>query len=134
MKKEYLLSKYIVSFMLAFIVNNSVLANETVKIKNSSISNEVVFDKDKWLEHKGGYYPFRDGMLESVLHTDLVRSLNNKEIIQLLGEPTYYRENKNYLYYLIKKKTLLGVWTLHTKILVIKLKDDKTVEWIKIHK
>jgi hypothetical protein len=132
MKSEYLLFKFFVIIWLVFIVNNSVIAKET--IKNNTVTNKVIFDKNKWLEHKGDYYTFRDEMLDNILHTDLVRNLNQNEIIKLLGEPSYYRENKNYLYYLIKKKSLLGFWTLHTKTLVIKLKDDKTVEWIKIHK
>ena len=120
--------------LLLFVVNNSVIANERTNNNIDALANTVVFDKDKWLEHEGDYYPFRDEMLESILYTDLVRSLDKSGIIKLLGEPTYYRNNKNFLYYLIKKKTLLGVWTLHTKTLVIKLKEDMTVEWIKIHK
>ena len=133
MKNENIKFKALVILLLVFIVNNSVIANEATKNINDASTNAVVFDKDKWLEHQGDYYPFRDEMLESILYTDLVRSLDKSEIINLLGEPTYYRENKNFLYYLIKKKTLLGIWTLHTKTLVVKLKDDKTVEWIKIH-
>ena len=134
MIKEYLLFKLFVILFLCFIVNNAVMANDTSKNKNATLSSESVFDKDKWLEHDGDYYPYRDEMLESILYSDLVRSLSKNEIIKLLGEPTYYRENKNYLYYLIKKKALLKILTLHTKTLVVKLKEDKTVEWIKIHK
>jgi len=100
---------------------------------NTINDNEIAFDKDKWLEKKGNYYPYRNEMLDSVLLSSFVRSLDKKEIIQQLGEPSYYRDNKNYLYYLIKKKTLLGIWTLHTKTLVIKLKDGETVDWIKVH-
>ena len=134
MIKNYFISKSLVIMLLLFIVNNSVIANERTNNNIDALANTVVFDKDKWLEHEGDYYPFRDEMLESILYTDLVRSLDKSGIIKLLGEPTYYRNNKNFLYYLIKKKTLLGVWTLHTKTLVIKLKEDMTVEWIKIHK
>jgi hypothetical protein len=133
MKKEYFLSKLLVVLLLVFIVNSSVIGNEKTNNKNIRLSNAVIFDKDKWLEHEGDYYPFREKMLVNILHTNLVRSFNKSETIKLLGEPTYYRENKNYLYYLINKKTLLGIWTLHTKTLVIKFKDDKTVEWIKVH-
>ena len=121
------------AFLFLLIVNNSVVANDTIKSNKSTVSNEVVFDKDKWLQHKGDYYPYRDEILDSILHTQLVRSLNKREIIKLLGEPSYYREDRDFLYYLIKKKTFLDIWTLHTKTLVIKLKDDKTVQWIKIH-
>ena len=134
MMKNYFISKSLVMMLLIFFINNSVIANEALKNKNATLKNKIVFDKNKWLEHEGDYYPFRDKLLESILHTDLVRNLSGNEVIKLLGEPSYYRDNKNYLYYLIKKKTLLGIWTLHTKTLVIKLKEDKTVEWIKVHK
>jgi hypothetical protein len=77
--------------------------------------------------------PYRDKMVDAIVYSDDVRTLKKEEIIKLLGEPTYYRENKNFLYYLIKQKTLLNIWTLHTKTLVIKLNDDNTVAWIKIH-
>jgi hypothetical protein len=60
MKKEYLLSKLLVILFLCFIVNISVGANEKSKHKNTTLSIKVIFDKDKWLEHEGDYYPYRD--------------------------------------------------------------------------
>ena len=130
----YSIPKLFVILFFLFVINQTVEANNLLIDKNLKASSDTLFDKEKWLEHQGDYYPHRDVMLKSILNTDLVRSLDKNEIIKLLGEPTYYRENKNYLYYLIKKKTFLGIWTLHTKTLVIKLEEDKTVEWIKIHK
>lgn len=133
MIKKYSIPKTFLMVFYLCVVSFSVEASDTIKSKNEIASKEVVFDKGKWLKHQDDYYPHRDKMLKSILYTDLVRSLNKNEIIKLLGEPTYYRDNKNYLHYLINKKTLLGIWTLHTKTLVIKLENDKTVEWIKIH-
>jgi len=133
MKKDNCIVYSIIILGLIFFVNTCIDANEHIKSTVDDLSNQVLFDKDKWLQKQGDYYPFRDEMLDSILHTQLVKSLNKTEIIKLLGEPSYYREDRNYLYYLIKKKVFFGVWTLHTKTLVIKIKDDKTVKWIKIH-
>ena len=52
------------------------------------------------------------------------------KFLNLLGEPDYVREG--HLYYRITE-TSLGNWPLKTKTMVIKLEDDKAIEWIKIH-
>jgi len=91
---------------------------------------EMVFEKAKWKTIDGADYPFRDKMLKDLVYNDTIRDLNKDEILNLLGEPT--RTNENYLYYMIAQKRL-GNWPLHTKTLVIKFSDDKTIEWIKIH-
>lgn len=93
---------------------------------------EITFDKTKWSIKEGKDYPFRDQMLNDIVYNDTVRELNKDEILELLGEPSYYRENENFLYYTITEKRL-GFWTLHSKTLVIKLSEDYTIDWIKIH-
>jgi len=42
------------------------------------------------------------------------------------------KEGKDYPYYMVDQKRL-GSWPLNTKTLVIKLFDDKTVDWMRIH-
>ena len=69
-------------------------------------------------------------MVHDILYTDTVRALGKAEILELLGEPN--RINEGHLYYLVAEKRM-GFWTLHTKALVIKLENDSTVEWIKLH-
>ncbi len=94
--------------------------------------SEMVFDKAKWKTKDGADYPYRDRMLNDVVYNDTVRALNKDEILDLLGEPSYYRNNKNFLYYRITEKRL-GPWPLHTKTMVIKLSEENTIDWIKIH-
>ena len=102
---------------------------EDMKLKPDS---EMVFDKAKWRTKDGADYPYRDKMLNDVVYNDTVRTLNKDEILDLLREPSYYRSNKNFLYYRITEKRL-GPWSLHTKTMVIKLSGDNTIDWIKIH-
>ncbi len=100
--------------------------------EKSKPDSEWVFDKAKWNTKDGADYPYRDRMLNDLVYNDTIRSLNKDEILGLLGEPSYYRSNENYLYYLITEKRI-GFWTLHTKTMVIKLSEDDTIDWIKIH-
>jgi hypothetical protein len=103
--------------------------SEDMKTKPNS---ELAFDKTKWTTKDGADYPYRDKMLNDVVYNDTIRALNKDEILDLLGEPSYYRNNNNFLHYRISEKRL-GPWTLHTKTMVIKLLKDSTIDWIKIH-
>lgn len=98
--------------------------------KSNSPDSELAFDKAKWNAKEGRDYPFRNRMLNGIIYTDTVRSQNIAQVLELLGEPD--RRNEDYLYYTIAQKRI-GSWPLHTKTMVIKLSDDNTVEWIKIH-
>ena len=92
--------------------------------------HEMAFDKKKWKTKDGADYPYRDKMIDDVVYNDTIRALDKDEILDLLGEPD--RINENHLYYMIAQKRL-GFWPLHTKTLVIKLSDDNSVDWIKVH-
>lgn len=94
--------------------------------------SEMAFDKTKWQLKDGKDYPYREKMLNDILYNDTIRGVNKNEILALLGQPSWERENKQYLYYMIKQKRLLS-WPLHTRTMVIKLTKDNTIEWIKIH-
>jgi len=94
---------------------------------------EMAFDKTKWQTKDGKDYLYRDKMLNDVVYNDTIRELNKNEVLELLGKPSWYRDNKNFLYYMITQKRLFS-WPLHTKTMVIKLREDDTIEWIKIHK
>lgn len=91
---------------------------------------EIQFDRSKWSSKDGDDYPFRDQMLNDLLYNDTVRMLDEKEILNLLGEPD--RSTDGHLYYMISQKRL-GSWPLHTKSLVIKFSNDSAIEWMKIH-
>jgi len=94
------------------------------------IEAEIQFDKSKWRYKEGLEYPYREQMLNDLVYNDTVRSLSKDEILDLLGQPE--RVNDGHLYYMIAQKRLRS-WPLHTKSLVIKLSDDKTIAWIKIY-
>ena len=100
--------------------------NET----DNETATEISFDKTKWRTKKGRDYPYRDLMVNEIVYNDTVRMKNKDGILELLGEPD--RINDGHLYYMIAQKRL-GFWPLHTKTLVIKLSNDSTINWIKIH-
>ena len=89
----------------------------------------TVFDKTKWNTMEGQDYPYRNQMLLDVVYNDTIRALNNKEIIELLGEPD--RSSEGFFYYTVTQKRLFN-WPLHTKTMVVKFSGD-SIEWIKIH-
>jgi hypothetical protein len=123
------LKAVLVSLVLFFFACNT---EQDVKsgAKESSAKSEIPFDKTKWAAKEGLDYPFREQMLNNILHNDTIRTLNRDEITDLLGAPD--RSNEGHLYYMVVQKRL-GSWPLHTKTMVIKLLGDDTIEWIKIH-
>ncbi len=97
--------------------------------EKESIKQEK-FNKEKWSIKSGDNYPFRDDMLNNVLHNDSIRKLNRVEIIELLGRPD--KDRDSFLYYRVNEEKL-GILTLHTKTMVIKFTGDSSIEWIKLH-
>lgn len=95
-------------------------------------SMEMTFDREKWRIQDGKDYPYRAKMLNDVLYNDTIRTLNKEEILELLGAPSYYRDNDNFLYYTITQSSI-GLLNLKSKTMVIKLDEDQSVEWIKVH-
>ncbi|WP_445381192.1 hypothetical protein [Robiginitalea sp. IMCC43444] len=93
-------------------------------------AEESPFDKTKWGEKQGDNYLYREAMLNGILYNDSIRELREEKIMELLGKPD--RRNGEYLYYEISRRRLLG-WTLHAKTMVVKMKADKSVDWIKVH-
>lgn len=91
---------------------------------------EITFDKTKWSLMDDKDYPYRDQMLNDVLYNDSIRTLIKYEILELLGEPD--RSTDGYLYYMISQ-TRIGAWPLRTKTMVIRLSEDSSIDWIKIH-
>ena len=121
---------------ISFLILCSCLAcnrekSEKTDSLDQKLTTEISFDKTKWRVKEGSNYPYRDQMLHDIVYNDTVRTLNKQKILELLGEPD--KINEGYLYYRITQ-TRLGTWPLHTKTMVIKLSDDNSIEWIKIHK
>lgn len=99
---------------------------------------QMTFDAEMWKTKEGPYgspqahYPWRNHMYKDLMSNDSIRQLKKQHIRVLLGDPRQDRPDTNYLYYRITE-TKFGLWTLHTKTLVIKFKPDNSVEWMKIH-
>ncbi len=93
-------------------------------------TNPEPFDKAKWKIKSGDDYPYRDKMYKYLITNDTLKGMKKSELLDFLGAPN--RTDSNYLFYEIAQKRL-GFFPLHTKTLVIKLVDDSTVEWRKIH-
>jgi hypothetical protein len=91
---------------------------------------QVPFDSSKWDIREGQDYPFREGMLSTLVYTDTLRTLNKTELIGVLGTPD--RDVEGHLYYLISQNRL-GPWPLNSQFMVIKLTPEENVEWIKIY-
>lgn len=104
----------------------------TYYIACDSPQEEIVFDKTKWNTKEEKDYPYRSQMLNDIVYNDTIRDLNKKEILNLLGEPSYERDDEDYLHYMINQKRLFS-WPLHTRVMVVKFKDEETIDWIKIH-
>ena len=108
--------------------------NAVDNLKNTLMVDEattqIPFDAEKWSVKDGWSYTYRDMMLDDVVTNQAFRSLSTAEIIDRLGEPT--RINEGHLYYRIAQKRAV-LWPLHTKTLVIKMNNQDSVEWMKIH-
>ncbi|RZV58217.1 MAG: hypothetical protein EX254_10060, partial [Flavobacteriaceae bacterium] len=126
-----------ISRLLILVLAISLLACKSDK-KDSTVvdtdsESDMVFDKEKWRLKEGKDYVYRERMFRDVIYNDTIRSLNKVQLIDLLGEPDYYGEdNTNFMYYRIVESGL-GFFTLKTQTMVVKFKNDKTMEWIKVH-
>jgi hypothetical protein len=99
--------------------------------KNKQDDSAEKFDKIKWVTTDGRDYPHRDKMLKDLIDNYKLHGLKMDSVINLLGPPT--RTDSLYLFYLIKQKRIANIFPLGTKTLVIKFKEDSTLEWRKIH-
>ncbi len=124
--------RYLIIFLLFYGLACNTERHDKSDLAGGKTSPEANFDKIKWSIKEGKDYPYRDQMLNAVVYNDTIRMLNKDQIVELLGEPDYVRDDNFYLYYRITE-TRLAFWSLHTKTLVIKLTDDNIIDWIKIH-
>ena len=88
------------------------------------------FDKDKWKYREDEVYPYRPLMLDSILYSDTIRSLDKSNVLEQLGDPDYQREG--HFYYRLQE-TKLSLVKLHTRTLVIRINENDSVDWIKLH-
>jgi len=121
------------TLVLVLLIGTTACTSEK-KEKSDPVSHDVAvdstFNKEKWSVKEGSDYPYRAQMFKDVVYNDTIRTLDKDEILGLLGEPD--RTNDGHLYYTIAENRL-GSWTLNSKTMVIKIAEDKTIDWIKIH-
>lgn len=120
------------SILLSFLLFAScVTKDENPAASTVAPKVQTAFESSQWQEKKGRDYPHRDAMLDDLVSSQRLKVLRHKEILNLLGPPD--RTDSLYLFYRVDQKRIYG-WPLHTKTLVIKLKADSSVHWVKIHK
>ncbi len=90
----------------------------------------AAFDKIKWKTKENRDYPYRDKMLDYLMTSDTLKKLKKEEVLNLLGQPD--RIDSAYLFYRINQQRLY-FFPLHTKTLVIKLKENDSVKPVMIH-
>jgi len=91
---------------------------------------KMKFDKERWRVTSDAAYAYRDKMLQDLIGSKRLKQLKKAAVLELLGAPD--RTDSLYLFYTILQKRAL-FFPLHTKSMVIKLKDNDSVEWVKIH-
>ncbi len=116
-------------FLILFISLSSFIYACNQK-KETAVSSEVKFDKEKWLTKDGQAYPYRNDMLGNLIDNVTLKGIRYDSLINILGQPD--RIDNGHLFYNIYRKEVVG-FTLGTKTFVIKLNPDSTVEWRKIH-
>lgn len=97
--------------------------------ENNCLTNE--FNSELWKATDGNSYPNRECMYENLVESQFLKSKNKNEITLILSAPD--REENGHLFYMISQEKA-GFMPLHTTTLVIKLNEDETVNWVKIHK
>lgn len=93
-------------------------------------SSAMPFDFVKWHMQVNSEYPFREKMYKDLVYSNMLKKLNRQEIFALLGQPT--RTDSLYLFYRVAENKI-GLFTLHTTTVVIKLNEQDSVEKVLIH-
>ncbi len=119
-------------FAVIFFLTSSCQSDADQKAQDVTVSEPtpLAFDRTKWLEKEGDRYLYRMEMLHDVVYNDTIRNLTKTELTALLGAPD--RDIDGHLYYDIERKGI-GSWTMHLTSMVVKIKNDSLIEWIKIH-
>jgi hypothetical protein len=104
----------------------------SVGCKSKNIQQNEKFDRVKWAAKLDREYPYRDKMLTDLMTNYELHGIKKDSVLKLLGPPN--RIDNGHLFYLVVQTYFPNTsFPLHTKTLVIKLTQDSTVEWRKIH-
>ncbi|MEO4004462.1 hypothetical protein [Flavobacterium sp. CAU 1735] len=118
--------------LLLFLVVSGLSCQNTDKtsMDKESEKTEMTFDKERWRVTSDEAYAYRDKMVNDLINNKKLKKLKKKAILELLGTPD--RTDSGYLFYTIRQKRMF-ILPLQTKSMVIKLKENDSVEWIKMH-
>lgn len=128
--RKFIRVNSVAALMLILLVSCETSKAEKADKSKNLTEKQLKFDPEKWSAKKDNDYVYREAMLNDVLYNDEIRALSKEGIIVLLGAPDRIKDG--HMYYVIRQDRL-GFWPLHTKTMVIKLKADESVEWIKLH-
>lgn len=69
-----------------------------------SCDSRQKFDSEEWKQKRVDWWmtDFRENMFDDLIQSDTLIGMNRKEVIELLGQPTFEKEKK--LEYLIREK------------------------------
>ncbi len=115
--------KSILLFLVIFSVSCSSNKQEAEKAAGK-------FDKQQWAEQYDSEFIYRQDMIDDLVTHYLLHGMKQDSVLRLLGEPD--RTDNGHLFYKISQKKL-GFFPLSTKTLVIKFRQDQTLEWRKVH-
>jgi len=129
--KTAIMKIYIGLFVLVLTCLACQNTEKTNPIETQKETRQVMsFDKEKWAVKSDAAYAYREMMLQDLIDSKRLKQLKKAAILELLGMPD--RTDSLYLFYTILQKRAL-FFPLQTKSMVIKLKDNDSVEWVKIH-
>ena len=103
---------------------------EEVDVDDLPEEEAIEFDQEKWNTVVDGEHPFRQKMLNHMIHSRMLKGLTREAVLQLLGEPT--RKAGNHWYYRISAQKF-DFLLLRVKTLVLKFTEDGTVGPVLVH-
>lgn len=93
-------------------------------------ASELKFNEARWKMKKDDEYVYRSRMLNDLVNSRRLKAMDRAGVYTLLGKPN--RVDNNHLFYRVDRERI-HFFTLYEKTLVIKLNDNDSVLWVKIH-
>lgn len=87
---------------------------------------QMEFDKSKWNERFDGFYEYRENMVKDLMENHLEKGMELKKVIELLGEPCNYHNEKE-ISYEIMVDYGWNIDPMEGKELYIKFSNDSIV-------
>jgi hypothetical protein len=83
-----------------------------IACQNTSKEQKIVFDANQWQMKVDSEYPYRDRMIDDLISSNLLKSLNRQQILEMLGAPD--RIDNDYLFYLVEQQRAI-LYIAHQK-------------------